>query len=136
MAIFSATDYNVTVAGTDFSDHLSSVELPVDVDELHTTNFGSGGWKEMIGGLKGSNISLNFHQDFASSQVDSVLWSNLGASVAIVVKPTSSAVGSTNPSFSFNAIVTDVKPIAASVGDLAVQQVSWPVSGTITRATS
>lgn len=136
MAIFAATDYSVTVAGTDFSDHLSSVELPVSVNELDTTNFGSSGWNETIGGLKSATVSLNFHQDFASSQVDSVLWSNLGASVAIVVKPTSGSVSSTNPSFSFSAVVTDVKPIAASVGDLAVQSVSWPVTGAITRATS
>lgn len=136
MAIFAATDYNVTVGGTDFSDHLASVELPVSVAELDTTDFSSSGWNETIGGLKSSTISLNFHQDFASSSVDSTLWSALGTSVAIVVKPTSGSVSATNPSFSFNAVVTDVKPIAASVGDLAVQQVTWPVTGAITRATS
>ena len=136
MAIFAATDYNVTIDATDFSDHLSSVELPVSVNELDTTDFSSSGWEERIGGLKSGTISLNFHQDFAASQVDTTLWSALGTSVAVVVKPTSSAVSATNPSFSFNAIVTDVKPVAASVGDLAVQQVTWPVSGAITRATS
>jgi len=136
MAIFAATDYSVTVAGTDFSDHVSSVELPVSVAELDTTNFGSSGWTEAIGGLKSATVSINFHQDFASAQVDSVLWSNLGSSVTIVLVPTSGSVSTTNPSFTFSAVVTDVKPIAATVGDLAVQSISWPVTGAITRATA
>ena len=136
MAIFAATDYSVTVAGTDFSDHVSSVELPVSVAELDTTNFGSSGWNEAIGGLKSATVSINFHQDFASAQVDSVLWSNLGSSVTIVLVPTSGSVSTTNPSFTFSAVVTDVKPIAATVGDLAVQSISWPVTGAITRATA
>lgn len=135
MAIFSATDFEVSVDGTDLTDHCSSVTLDVSGADLGTTAFGDE-WDTRIGGLKSGTVSLNFHQDFASSSVDSVLWSALNTVVTIILKPTSAAVSATNPSFTFDALVTQVQPVAATVGDLAVQSVSWPVSGAVTRATS
>ena len=90
----------------------------------------------MIGGLKSGSVAVNFHQDFASSSVDSTLYSALGTVVAVVVKPTSGSVSATNPSYSFSVLVSGVTPIAASVGDLAVQSLTFPISGAVTRATS
>jgi hypothetical protein len=68
--------------------------------------------------------------------VDETLHAALGTEVAIVVKPTSGAVGPGNPSYSFNALVTQIVPFSSNVGDLATQDVSFPVSGGITRATT
>jgi len=53
-----------------------------------------------------------------------------------VVKPTSEAVSAGNPSYSFNALVTQIVPFSSNVGDLATQDVSFPVSGDVTRTTS
>lgn len=136
MAVFAATDYDVTFDGTNLSDHLSSVELPITVADLDTTNFDSSGWNERIGGLKDATVSLNFHQDFAASEVEATIYPLIGAETQLVIKPTSSAVSSTNPSYTVSCLVTDWKPVAASVGDLAVAQVSWPQTGGITKATS
>lgn len=136
MAVFAATDYYITVGGTDLSDRLSSVELPITVAELDTTNFDSGGWNERIGGLKDSSVSLNFHQDFATSEVEATVYPLIGTKTEVVVKPTSSTTSGDNPQYAVSCIVTDWKPIAAKVGDLAVSQVSWPGSGAVVKTTS
>lgn len=135
MAKFVATDYEITIDGTDFSTSLAAVTLDVSVDEQETTAFGNS-YRTRIGGLKDASVTLDFHQDFASSGVDETLFAALGTDVAIVIKPTSETISATNPSYSFNALVTQTQPFASSVGDLATLSVTWPVNGAVTRATS
>ena len=135
MAKFAATDFDITIGGTDFSDSLAAVTLDVSREQLEITAFGDSA-RRYIGGLQDSSVTLSFHQDFATGSVDETLWSNLGGTVAIVIKPTSGAVSSSNPSFSFNALVVQSTPFSSNVGDLATQDVTWPVDGAITRATS
>lgn len=135
MAKFVATDYNITVGGTDFSTSLASVTLDVNAEEQETTSFGDS-WRERIGGLKDGSVSLDFHQDFGASSVDATLWPLLGTTVTIVIKPTSDATSATNPTYTFDALVTEYQPFASSVGDLATLSVSWPVTGAVVRAES
>lgn len=135
MAKFVATDYNITIGGTDFSTSLAAVTLDVSAEEQETTSFGDS-WRERIAGLKDGSVSLDFHQDFGASSVDTTLWPLLGTTVEIVIKPTSDATGATNPTYTFNALVTEYQPFASSVGDLATLSVSWPVSGAVVRAES
>lgn len=135
MAKFAATDFDITIGGTDFSDSLAAVTLDVSREQLEITAFGDSA-RRYIGGLQDSSVTLSFHQDFAAGAVDSTIWSNLGGTVAIVVKPTSGTVSATNPSYSFNALVVQSTPFASNVGDLATMDVTWPVDGAITRATS
>ena len=135
MAKFVATDYDITIDAVDFSPSLAAVTLDVSVDEQETTAFGST-FRTRIGGLKDASVTLDFHQDFAASGVDDTLFAALGTDVAIVIKPTSGAVGATNPTYSLDALVTQTQPFASSVGDLATLSVTWPVNGVVTRATS
>jgi hypothetical protein len=135
MAVFAATDYDLVINSVNLSDRLQSIELPIEVAELDTTNFDSAGWTEVIGGLKSAKVSLNWIQDFAGSEVEQTIWPLIGTTTTVVIKPTSASVGATNPSYTVSVLVTDWKPIGAKVGDLAVTQVSWPVSGAVTRGT-
>lgn len=132
MAVFAATDFTITVNAVDLTDHCDSVSTDFNAAELGTTAFGDD-WDTKIGGLKSGNVSLNFHQDFASSSVDATLWAALGTVVNVVVKPTSAAVSATNPSYTFPVLVTQVQPVNAGVGELATQSVSWPLAGEVTR---
>ena len=135
MAKFVLTDASVTLNSVDLSDHVSSVTLEITAEEITTTAMGST-FVERTGGLKSGNLSIEFQQDFAASEVDATLWPLLGSTTAFVVKPTSSAVSSTNPSYSGNVLITQHSPVANGVGELATMSVSFPTSGTITRATS
>jgi len=135
VAKFVATDYNIEIGGTDFSTSLAAVTLDISSEEQETTAFGSD-WRQRIGGLKDAEVTLDFHQDFAAGSVDETLWDNLGGTVAIVIKPTSGSVSASNPTYTFNALVTQTQPYANSVGDLATMSVTWPVDGTVTRGTA
>ncbi len=135
MAKFVATDYKVTINGTNLSTSLASVELPIEIDEQETTAFGSE-WRTRIAGLKSGSITLEFHQDFASGALDSILWPLLGTNATVVVVPTSGTVNSSNPSYSGSFLVTQYTPYASTVGDLATVSISWPLTGALTRATA
>lgn len=135
MAKFVATDYKITVNGTDFSTNLASVDLTIDTDDVETTAFG-GEWRTRVGGLKAASLTLEFHQDFGAASVDATLWPLLNTIATVVILPTSASASATNPSYTAEALVNQYQPFASSVGDLATLSVTWPVSGTVTRATA
>ena len=135
MAKFAATDYKVTINGTAFTTSLNSVELSLSADDLETTAFG-GEWRTRIAGLKSGSVTLNFMQDFAAGSVDATLYPLLGSNATVVIVPTSGTVSATNPSYSAVCLVTAYQPFASSVGDIATLSVTWPTSGTVTRATA
>jgi hypothetical protein len=135
MAKFAATDYFVSINGTNFSTSLNSVELAIESDDLETTAFGET-FRTRIGGLKQASLTLNFMQDFAAGSVDAILSPLLATLATVVIKPTSGTVTATNPSYTMTALVTQYSPFASSVGDIASLSVTFPVSGTVTRATA
>jgi hypothetical protein len=135
LAKFVATDYKVTINGTNLSTSLASVELPIEIDEQETTAFGSE-WRTRIAGLKSGSITLEFHQDFAAGALDSILWPLLGTNATVVVVPTSGTVTASNPSYSGTFLVTQYTPYASTVGDLATVSLTWSLSGALTRATA
>jgi hypothetical protein len=135
MAKFAATDYAITINGAAFSTNLNSVELAQEADDLETTAFGQG-WRTRIGGLRNATVTLNFMQDFGAGSVDATLNPLLGSIATVVIKPTSGTATATNPAYACEALVTQYSPFASSVGDIATLSVTWPVSGTVTRATA
>jgi hypothetical protein len=135
LAKFIAKDYTVSIGGTDFSSSVAAVTLDISVESQDVTSFGDSSRKK-IGGLKDGTVTFDFHQDFAASGIDETIFNALGTSVAIVMKPTSAAVGATNPTFSFSALVVQTTPFASSIGDLATQSLTWEIDGDVTRATS
>ena len=134
MAKFAATDYKVTINGTNFSTNLNSVELAIESDALETTAFG-GDFRTQVGGLKSGSITLQFMQDFGTSQVDVTLFPLLNTLATVVIVPTSGTVNATNPSYTATCLVNSYSPFASSVGDIATLSVTWPTSGTIVRGT-
>lgn len=135
MAKFAATDYKVTVNGTNLSTNLNSVELSIEADDLETTAFG-GEWRTRVGGLKTGSVTLSFLQDFGAGSVDATLYPLFNTLATVVITPTSGSVSSSNPAYSCVALVNSYMPFASSVGDIATLSVTWPTSGTITRSVS
>lgn len=135
MAKFAATDYAVSINGTQFGSSLNSAELTIEADDLETTAFG-GTFRTRVGGLKSASITLNFMQDFAAASVDATLNSLVGSIATVVIIPAGTTVTSTNPSYTSTCLVTQYSPMASSVGDLATFSVTWPVTGTVVRGTA
>ncbi|MET9876575.1 phage tail tube protein [Actinacidiphila glaucinigra] len=130
------TSEYLSIGGTDLSNFTSKAEVAVEVEEKDVTTYGSAGWKEVIGGLKSGTIAIEFKQDFAASQLDSIMWPLFGTVVAFEVRPTSAVVGTSNPKWTGSLLVKAWNPITGSVGDEASVSVSYPTSGAVTRATA
>lgn len=132
---FVATDYRITINGTDFSDHLAAATLDLTAEEQEVTAFGNS-YRQRISGLKDASLSLDFHQDFGASSVDQTLWPLLGSQATVVITPTN-GTSSTSPAYSAVYLCTEYQPYASNVGDLATLSVSWPLaSGTVSRSTA
>ena len=139
MARIVLTDAKVTINSVNLSDHIASITINESNDVVETTAFSSTAAKTRVAGLKDNSVTLEFHQDFASSSVEATIngtSSLVGTVTTIVVQPTSSAVSGTNPSYTFSALVSEWTSLNAAVGELSTASVTWPITGAITKATS
>lgn len=137
MAIHVLTAARLLVAGVDFSDHISSITVDHGAAEVDATNFGSAGWEEKLGGLKKWSATIQFQQDYATSEVDATLYNSVGSTVAFNGRY-SSATGTsaTNPAYYGSLLVTSLPRISGAVGDLHGFSVTWPGTGALNYATS
>ena len=135
MAKLVLTDVVTTIGGTDYSANINQVEISVSADEVDTTAFGSS-WRTSTNGLKSGTFTVSFHADYAAAAIDSALWGLFGSAATVVVKPAGTAVSASNPSYTFLVNVNNLTPVSGAVGDLAVANVTWGVTGPITRATA
>ena len=133
MARIVLTDAKVTINSVNLSDHIASVSLSTTNDVVETSAFNSTAAKTRVAGLQDNSVTLEFHQDFATSNVEATIYQLLGNTTTIVVSPTST-VSATSPSYSFTALVSEWTPLNGGVGELATASVTWPVSGAITKA--
>ena len=143
MARLVLTNVEVTIGGVDLSNHIASVTLGSTYDVVETTAFagisGASGSvpyaaKTRVAGLVDNSVTLEFHQDFAASSVEAPIYPLLGTVVAIVVQPVASAsVAADNPSYSFNAVISEWTPLNGAVGELATASVTWPITGPVTK---
>lgn len=138
MAIVMSNDVTLTVGGTDLSDNVQAITVSQDAEDLDGTGMGASS-RTHVRGLRDDRIEVTFLQDYAASQVDatlSALYTSTG--FAVVVKPTSSAVSTTNPSYTMTGILLNYQPINATVGEISTPQVTFvPAPGSsIVRATS
>ena len=138
MARIVLTDAKVTINGVNLSDHIASVTINESADVVETTAF-SNSAKTRVAGLRDNSVTLEFHQDFASNNVEATINGSpslVGTATTVVVTPTSSAVGATNPSYTFSALVAEWTPLNGAVGELSTASVTWPITGAITKATA
>lgn len=127
----------VIISGGTVSSNCRQATITFTADEVDTTNFGSGGYKESTGGLKSGTISFEWQNDYAAAALDATFFPLLGTVVSWEVHPASTAaVGTANPKYSGSALVTEYMPIDSAVGDLATLKTSWPTVGSYARGTS
>jgi len=135
MAKFVLTNPEITVNSVDLSDHVGSVTVTESYAEVATTAFGDTAVTR-IAGLGDHSVSLDFHEDFAATEVHATVAALVGGTTTVTVKPVNETTSTTNPSFSMTVLVTEWPLLNGAVGDLASASVTWPVSGAITTATS
>lgn len=144
MARLVLTNVEVTIGTVNLSDHIASVTLGSTYDVVETTAFagvsGAAGnvplaAKTRVAGLVDNSVTFEFHQDFAASSVEATIYPLLGTVVPVVVQPVAAAnVSADNPSYSFNAVISEWTPLNGAVGELATASVTWPITGAVTKA--
>ena len=134
MARIVLTNAFISVGGVDLSDLVSSVSLSSTFDVVETTAFSSSASKTRVAGLTDNSITLEFHQDYATGEVEQTIYPLLGTVAAVIVKPNGASTSAFNPSYTCQAVISEWTPVNGAVGELASASVSWPVSGAITKA--
>ena len=147
MAIFYQNNagFKISTDGTtyvDLTDHVTSLTINRQFDELDVTAMGASG-HSFIAGLESSTISVDFLNDDATAQVMTTLNALVGTNAKFKIlqttvpgTPTTGTVSATNPLYSGLVLVNKLTPVAGKVGDVAVQSLTFTVSGAITVATT
>lgn len=136
MSIFLNNQVGVKVNSIDLSDHVTSVTLNRNFDELEVTAMGDTGHK-FVKGLEASSVTIDFLNDTAASNVLATLQAAWGTTVEVkLLQVKGTAVSATNPLYTFNVLVNGTTDINGAVGDVGMQSVTWNVQGATTVATT
>ena len=137
MSKFVVTGTSVTFNSTDLSSSCARAELVLNAAEVDTTDFGSGGFTELIGGLKSGSVTLDFHSDFGTGAVSALFQDLVGTiGTVTIIAANGSTAAPTTPAYTAEVLVNSFTPISGAVGDLATFSVSFPTTGAVTYATS
>jgi hypothetical protein len=147
MAIFYQNNagFKISTDGTtyvDLTDHVTSLTINRQFDELDVSAMGASG-HAFIAGLESSTISVDFLNDDATAQVMTTLNALVGTNAKFKIcqttvagSPSTATISATNPLYSGLVLVNKITPVAGKIGDVAVQSLTFTVSGAITVATS
>ena len=136
MSVFLNNQVGVKVNSIDLSDHVTSVTLNRNFDELEVTAMGDTGHK-FVKGLEASSVTIDFLNDTAASNVLATLQAAWGTTVEVkLLQVKGTAVSATNPLYTFNVLVNGTTDINGAVGDVGMQSVTWNVQGATSVATS
>lgn len=137
MAKFIATGTKVTLNGSDLSSSCARAELVINAAEVSTTDFGSQGWTEVIGGLKSGQVSLDFHADFGAGAVSRLFQDLVGTiGTVVLIAANGTAASQTTPAYTATVLVNSFTPVAGAVGDLSTFSVTFPTTGAVSYATA
>ena len=136
MAKYVVTGNNVSFDGVDISASVTRAELAISSTEVDVTDFASGGWTEVVGGLKSGSISIDFQQDFGTGGIGETLTEDLVGTIkeVIIIAGNGSVASATTPSYTASCLISSVTPVSGAVGDLSTYSVTWATTGPIVKA--
>jgi len=136
MAVMLNNKVGVKINSVDLSDHVSSITLNRNFDELEVTAMGDTAHR-FVKGLEASSVTINFFNDTATANVLQTLQAAWGTSVAcVLLQDKGTAVSATNPLYTFNILVNKTTDINGAVGELATQDITFTINGATTVATT
>ncbi len=137
MAKFIATGTKVSLNGSDLSSSCARAELVINAAEVTTTDFGSAGWTEVIGGLKSGQVSLDFHSDFGVGAVSTLFQPLVGTiGTVVLIAANGTAASATTPAYTATVLINSFTPVSGAVGDLSTFSVTFPTTGAVSYATA
>ena len=135
-----ATAAAPTVPSIDISSYVTAVTLTQVVDELEVTAMGDTAHK-FAAGLQAATLSIDFFNDWATSQVMTTLNAAFGTTLAISMITGSGAspatVSAQNPTYQFSILVNNLTPVGSGgVADEASSSLSFTINTPVTVSTT
>lgn len=121
--------------GTQLNDHVSEVTLNYASEMLDETAMGDD-TRIRKGGLYDWSVDVTFHQDYASGEVDATLFSLVGTTSCIEVRPQNICSTTVNPRYTGIVILENYQPMGGAVGTLLDAPARFVSAGSLSRAVS
>jgi hypothetical protein len=124
----SGATCNITPTGgsvIDVSDQLSKCEVMVGFELLESTSLADTG-RQATKGLQSVAINLDLYLSYGVGEIETLLAAIVAAgSCTIVVSPSGTTEGPSNPEYTITTCTLDAAPvIMSSIGTLAVASIS------------
>ena len=131
-----ATAAAPTVPSIDISEYVSAVTITQTFDELEVTAMGDTAHK-FAAGLQAAALTIDFFNDWATSQVMQTLNAAAGTTLAVsMITGTGSApttVSAANPTYQFSILVNNLTPVGnGGVADEAASSLSFTINTAVT----
>jgi hypothetical protein len=132
--IFLNNKVGVKINNVDLSDHISSVTLTRNFDELEVSAMGDLSHR-FTKGLEASTVTIDFFNDEATGSVLPTLQAAWGTTVTLaMVQDKTAAVSATNPLYTMSILVNKTTDINGKVSELSTQSVTFTVNSVTTIA--
>jgi len=110
---------SVTINSVDLSDQCTSATVTYTAEALESTAFGDTA-RKYTSGLQNNEVTVTLYQSYAATETEANIYALVGTTTNLVLKPSSGAVSSTNPSYTLTGAYLETHtPIAASLGELS-----------------
>ena len=128
---------SLVINAVDLQDQCTSATINYVYEQLETTAFGDTARKygaSTVTSLQNNSIEVELYQSYAGSETEATIYGLVGIQTTLVLKPTSAAVGATNPSYTLTgAYLSAHTPINASLGELSTITLTF-TGGVLTKA--
>ena len=135
MAISSTylSNPSITINAVDLSDQCTSAVINYVSEQLENTTF-SNTSRSFTSGLYSNTVTVTLYQSYAATETEASIYTLVGTTTTLVLKPSSSAVGASNPSYTLTgAFLSAHTPINASLGELSTIDLTFS-GGVLTKA--
>lgn len=125
----------LVINGVDLSATVESVNLNFSSEKLDRTAMGNT-TRIGQGGLLAWSIDVNFHQDFASGLVDATLFSLVGTTACVELRPQNVCSTAINPIYSGVGLISKYNPVGGKVGTLLDAPLTIECASSLSRNTT
>jgi len=130
---------SLVINSIDLQDQCTSATINYVLEQLETTAFGDTARKygaSTVTSLQNNSIEVELYQSYSASETEATIFGLVGIQTTLVLKPTSAAVGATNPSYTLTGCYLSAHtPINASLGELSTLTLTF-TGGSLVKATS
>ena len=121
MAISSTylSNPSVTINSVDLTDQCTSAVINYVAEQLENTTF-SNTSRSFTSGLFSNTVTVTLYQSYAATETEASIYSLVGTTTNLVLKPSSEVISATNPQYTLTgAYLSAHTPINASLGELS-----------------